>query len=306
MGMPPEDQNPAELFKKLVDYPRPSKVVDFPRNDPVSGKPLSKVRLMWLTQEETAEARADALKAVRGLIDRKELKPGDVSLETLQGIETETAAKEILRKAVRFPNPIRGSKESSPTGVQYPFVFHELSDFAEAQMSTDEIAVLYNQWEIFQHESGPIYTGPMGDEEVNAWVDRLAEGASEYPLSRISLPQLTALTSSLAQRVYTLGAVLASHSESLPSGLVSALEKWAIGTSFYGELPADAAMIGLVSSSGLNEAGEVIPRKVVAAPDLGSEPLTPEAALELAKKMGRGGIAGVIVGDAMQRDVDDG
>jgi hypothetical protein len=259
---------------------------------------------MWLTQEETAEARADALKAVRDLIDRKDLKPGDVSLETLQGIETETAAKFILMKAVRWANPIKGSKESSPTGVQYPYVFHELSDFQEAQMSTDEIAVLYNQWEIFQHESGPIYTGPMGDEEVNAWVDRLAEGASEYPLSRMALPQLSSLCSSLAQRVYTLGAVLASHSSALPDTLVSALERWAIGTSFYGELPADAAMIGLVSSPGLNEAGEVIPRKVVAAPDLGGEPLTAEQALGLAKKMGRGGIAGVTVGDAVQRDLD--
>jgi hypothetical protein len=276
--------------------------VDFPRNDPVSGKPLAKVRLMWLTQEETAEARADALKFVRDLIERKELKPGDVSLETLQGIETETAAKLILHKAVRRPKPMEGSNKNSPTGVQYLYVFHDLEDFERARLSNDEIAVLYNQWEIFQHEAGPIYTGPMGDEEVNAWVDRLALGASEYPLSRMALPQLSSLCSSLAQRVYTLGAVLASHSSGLPDTLVSALEKWAIGTSFYGELPAEAALIGLVSSSGLNEAGEAIPRKVVAAPDLGSEPLSPEAALELAKKMGRGGIAAVTVGDAVQRD----
>jgi hypothetical protein len=314
MGMPPEDITPEQLFKQLMDCPRPSKVVDFPRNDPVSGKPLSKLRLMSLTQPESEKARADGLAYTKRLIKQKEqdgLDPKDITLETMRGIETDAIAKHILKAACRWENPIKGAKDS-PTGVQYPYVFHELEDFAKAQMTLDEVAVLYQKWEVFQHESGPLYTGPMSDDEINAWVERLAMGASRLPLSEISLPALIDLTYSLAMRAYTLAAVLDTHSESLPSTLRSNLGTWGLGTFSFSELPAEAVAIGLVSSSGFDKDGEPLKRRVLSAQDLkaelnlGGEPLSEEETLRLAKKLGRGGIAGVTVGEALPREPDDG
>jgi hypothetical protein len=313
MGMPPEDVDPQKLFQQLMDCPRPSKVVDFPRQDPVSGKRLPRVRLMSLTATETEEARADGLAYVKRLIDAKKdegLDPKDITLDVIQDLTTDSIAKHIIIKACRWEKPMK-NLENDPSGKQYPYVFHGMGDFDKAQMTLDEVAVLYQQWEVFQHESGPMYTGPMSDEEINAWVERLALGASRLPLSEISLPALVDLTYSLAMRAYTLTAVLDTHSANFPSSLRSNLERWGLGTYSFGELPAEAVQIGLVSSSGFDEQGEPVKRRVLSAADLkaeldlGSKPLTEEETLALAKKLGRGGIAGVTVGEALPREPEE-
>lgn len=302
MGMPPTDVNPGDLFGRLCQSPRPTTVVDFPRKDPVSGKPVAQMRLVALTMADHDDARLQAKETIKEHVKDR----GDLSIKLVEEILGDLVARFILMKACRWTKAVKG-REDKADGTQYPYVFAELGDFEKAQISADELAVLFSMWEKFQHDSGPMYCDVATEEELNAWIVRLAQGASDHPLSRISLPQLADLTVLLARRAYSLSAILESHSEILPPSLVARLESWAIGTYYSGELPATAGNIGLMwSSGGSDDDGEPIPRKVVAAEDwlnldLGSEPVTPETAAKLARELlGRQ----TTVGDAMPDEPD--
>jgi hypothetical protein len=300
MGMPPNDISPGELFGKLCESPRPTTVVDFPRKDPVSGKPVGQMRLVALTMADQDEARELAKDTIKERVKERE----DLTIELVKDIIGDLVARFILMKACRWVKAVKGN-ENRADGTQYPYIFENLGDFNKAQISADELSVLFTMWEKFQHDSGPMYCDVVTEEELNAWIVRLAQGASDHPLSRISLPQLADLTVMLARRAYATSAILESHSETLPTSLVARLESWGIGTFFSGKLPATAGNIGLVwSSSGQNDDGETIPRKVVAAEDwldldLGKELVTPEAAAKLAREhLGRQ----TTVGEAMPGD----
>jgi hypothetical protein len=277
--------------------------VDFPRKDPVTGKAVGQMRLVALTMADQDEARLHAKETIREHVKDRE----DLTIKLVEEIIGDLVARFILMKACRWVKPVKG-RENKADGTQYPYVFAELDDFVKAQISANELAVLFTMWEKFQHDSGPMYCDVATDEELNAWIVRLAQGASDHPLSRINLPQLADLTVMLARRAYGLSAILESHSETLPPSLAARLESWGIGTFFSGKLPATAGNIGLVwSSGGQNDDGEAIPRKVVAAEDwldldLGKELVTPEAAAKLAREhLGRQ----TTVGEAIPGDDGD-
>jgi hypothetical protein len=258
------------------------------------------MRLVALTMQDHDEARELAKDEIKERVKDR----NDLTIKLIEEIIGDLVARFVLIKACRYVKPVKGC-EGRPDGTQYPYVFKDLDDLKKAQISADEIAVLFTMWEKFQHDCGPMYSDVADDEELNAWIVRLAQGASDHPLSRISLPQLADLTVLLARRAYATSAILESHSETLPTSLAARLESWGIGTYFSGKLPATAGNIGLVwSSGGQNDDGEPIPRKVVAAEDwldldLGKELVTPEAAAKLAREhLGRQ----TTVGEAMPGD----
>jgi hypothetical protein len=299
---PPVQLTAGELFGKLCETPRPSTVVDFPRKDPVTGKAVAKMRIVALTMSDQDEARLRAKDAIQERVRDRD----DLAIKIVEEIVGDLTARFILMKCCRWVKPVQG-RENQADGTQYPYVFADLADFDKAQITADELAVLFTMWEKFQHDCGPMYDEVADENELNAWIVRLAQGASDHPLSRISLPQLADLTVLLARRAYSLSAILESHSETLPPSLAARLESWGIGTYFSGALPAIAAEIGLIwSSAGESEDGEKLPRKVVAAEDwldidLGKEAVTPDEAAKLARQLlGRE----TTVGAALPRDDD--
>ncbi len=56
---------PSELFLKLIEAPRPTEVINYPRKDPATGEPIGKIRMQVLTQEEHDRARIAAHRNIR-------------------------------------------------------------------------------------------------------------------------------------------------------------------------------------------------------------------------------------------------
>jgi hypothetical protein len=140
-------------------------------------------------------------------------------------------AQWTLVEVVQHVKPIQGT-EKDKGGPSYTRVFSEASQVRKL-LTTQEIEALYTSWDIIQHKIGP-YSGVLQNEDdLSAWIRRLAEGGTAFPLASRNSLQLVELCSSVIQRAYCLSASLESHFESLPPSLKSDLAKYNIGTSYY-------------------------------------------------------------------------
>jgi hypothetical protein len=171
--MPPENIEPNDLWNQITAMPRPHRLVDFPRKNE-QGEPLCQVAIFVLTQGETQAATKATEAWVRKALKEESALPG--ANERSEGYATlfETrAALEILCRACKRPGNLKLPFFPSP---------EKMSEF----LSVDEVGVLYHSYLIVREELGPIVS-KMGQEEMDAWVEKLAVGGAADPLSFISL-----------------------------------------------------------------------------------------------------------------------
>jgi hypothetical protein len=275
--LPPKDVKPSELFRKLCEIPRPSEVVDFPRKDPETGEPVGKVRVQVLTMVQHDDAR---MKAYHWLKDQKKVNKEDLESTLLQEVYGDRVAREVLAMCCLTENPIAGTVEAGKP--KYGRLFRNAGDLDT--LSADELTVLFTTYEMVQNKYGPNAANIESDEELNAWIEVLSEGAATFPLAGRSWHQLASLCLSLAERAYSLSALVGSLSGSWPDTFAAPLRSWGIGTGSYGGEHAAAIRIGLVLSSQpkLEQDESAAQIEIPALPD---EPITTEEAVALSKRL---------------------
>lgn len=166
MSGPPKDIEPSSLWLKLSGKERPFKLVDFPRNDE-NGEPIGQLAIRILTQEEQMAATAAAEKLAKELL--KDGKKDEIGYERLF---TDAVCLEVLFRACRDPED------------QVRSAFPSVKQIQKA-LTTEECAVLFSHYLTVQMELGPIVIS-MSDEEIEAWITRLAEGGSAFPFDLLS------------------------------------------------------------------------------------------------------------------------
>lgn len=229
---PPEDVPPDELFLKLCE-PLPTEVVDFPRKDR-SGQPLGKVRIRVLTMDDHNRARIQATKALKQSVAGfgiEALDKSDIDSPAVREVLGDLVAHEILCMACCTEQPQFPATDDRP--AVYGRIFRTPSDLRRV-LTADETLILFEAYRGVQYKWGPFELITGDDGEVDAWVQRLEEGARSFPLLALSLPQLHELTCSLAARISSLSHILVSQWESLPTSLASELEPYCLGTGSSG------------------------------------------------------------------------
>lgn len=164
---PPANVAPVDLWTRLTQTPRPHKDFKFPR----AGVDHS-VRLVVLTEQELMSCRANADRfAKEQLKERQSF--GDANLGYGEIYKNECVVQ-LVCASCRDVNGQNIASRAFPN-----------ADMARAHLTSDEFAVLFNAYCDFQTESGPLISS-MTPEEMDAWIDRLAEGASRVPLAQLS------------------------------------------------------------------------------------------------------------------------
>jgi hypothetical protein len=232
--MPPADIKPSELFLRLTETPCPTEIVPYPRESEEGG--VDEVRMLVLREELIGRKRIDARRHVQ-----KKYKMSDLELDSDVGqrMVSDRVAKEILAIAVVLPDPIPGSVESHG----YP-VYERLFMTADSigKLPPREIGILWGLWNLVQNRIGPNESSFQSDDEVEAWLKVLVEGARPFGFFLLDLPQQEELLGKLASRALQLYRLLGSPQESWHSSLVSLQESLDIGTSSPTSQPADSTL----------------------------------------------------------------
>ncbi len=233
MSKPPEDIPPSELFLKLCE-PRPSEVIDFPRKDR-DGNYVGKCRIQVLKSEDHDRARIVAQKKLKAKVAGfgiEALDSKDMESPAVREVLGDIVAHELLTMAVLSDKA--SFEETEENAAVYARVFRDSSQISKV-LSADETLALYNAYMLVQHKYGPFERTIGSDEELDDWVNRLAEGGSAFPLLALTSPQLAELTLSLAERISSVSRILASLWESLPDTSKSDLAPYCAGIGSFGE-----------------------------------------------------------------------
>jgi hypothetical protein len=182
---PPENVEASELWLAITSLPRPHRVVPFPRTLPQSDEPVGELAIWPLTQEEQMAANAEADRFTKKLLKDPQRKE-----ETNLGYEHTYAnevAVQVLYRACRDAKDIQKPAFPSPTSIR-------------AKLSTDEVGVLFSNYTTVQFEVGPIVAS-MSSEEREAWILRLEEAGSTFPLDSLSWEEKRVLLPFMASRL---------------------------------------------------------------------------------------------------------
>jgi hypothetical protein len=220
---PDPSVEPSSLFTKLLEMPRPSEVIDFPRKD-AQGNPIGQVRVQILTSIEHDRAREAGTSTLKKRGHANE----DLTSPAIREVLSDAIAKELIAMACLTDTQQGLDPDGKPL---YGRIFRNAKDVD--QLGADEILILFNAYMLVQHKYGP-FERNLSKEDIDAWIARLQEGAAEFPLLSLALPQLVLLAQSLGERLSTLYRTLASQSESLPSSLVALLPDSFTGTTSAG------------------------------------------------------------------------
>ena len=209
MAGPSKDIPASDLFLKLTEAPRPTEVVDYPRMDLSTGKPVGQVRIQVLNHIEHDNAR----KLAHQKMKEQGFDKDDLQGTTIQEVMGDAVARELLAMACLTVENYNDDPNDTPI---YGRMFRDASDLSK--LRSDEIAVLFGKYLYTQAKYGPYEGNISSKEDVDAWVKRLVDGGSPFLVLHLPLPQLADLTFLLAERVSTLSESLASLSrESQPS-----------------------------------------------------------------------------------------
>lgn len=179
------ERDPTALWLALTKIPRPHKVVDFPRNDPETGKPVGQIAIWPLTQEEQMVCNAEADRYAKALLkDAQQKGEANFGYEHTFGNES---AIQILFRACRDPQDLNRAAFPSTTLMR-------------RKLSADEVSALFNLYLVVQVELGPIVRN-MSPEELEALVRRIAEGGSAFPFSLLSLETQVTLLRFMASKL---------------------------------------------------------------------------------------------------------
>jgi hypothetical protein len=182
-----KDQIPdSELWTRLATTKRPSKEVDFPRKDPLTGEPLGKIAMRPLNQGEIIQAQSAAMIFAKQMLKEE---PELAAQIKDTPVYNNACACEILFRACRRPENHDLPIWPTAAAVRDP----------RFGITSDECAVLMNSYEFVQLELGPI-AAFLSAPEQEALIKRLQEGGSALPLATLSLGQWTDLTMHLASQ----------------------------------------------------------------------------------------------------------
>ncbi len=238
MAAPPKDVAPRDLFRALMDRPRPSEVVTLPVHWEMSSV-VPKVRIVVLRNDEFDDARMGAAKIMR---DKYGLSGDDLGAAG-RATQSDWVARHILARAMHYVEPVEGT-EGSPGGPHYPKIYTCAEDVAKS-LHPDELGVLAAHYSSIQEKKGPIESAVHTDEEVTAWIDVLAKGAKDFPLDRLGSLDVAALAQSFAERLYCMSAIHEFPPENSQSILDALPTSWRIGTGFYGAGVANSILAKL-------------------------------------------------------------
>lgn len=238
MAGPPDDVPASELFLKLLE-PQPSEVIDFPRRQ-ANGEPYGQIRIQVLDIDAHERARKTVH---RQLKQKDEITGDDYKDATIQEVAGDMVARELLALACVTAK----SMDLGDGKETYARIFRNADDLKK--LRANEVAFLFNAYILVQAKYGPFEKTIGSPEDVSAWIKRLQEGGSEFPLLRLELPPLVELAFSLAERAYLLSDILESQWSTLPDTLKSRLDGCSMGTGFYGGLAADSTPAGGASSA---------------------------------------------------------
>jgi hypothetical protein len=209
MGLPPEDIEPDDLFLQLQARPKPSMVFPFPwmvRDSKGREESVGNVRIFVLNDEELGEV----FFAVRRWAAEK-LKDGvGIIAEMDKDMLGDRRAKEILARAVHRDQMISGT-EDADGGPRYKRLFVNADSLRV--LTATELELLFGSYLVAQLKFGPTDSSFQDDREVNAWVNRLAEGGANFLLALLQSHQRDALLLSLVQRESTLSSILQTYFE---------------------------------------------------------------------------------------------
>ncbi len=206
MSSPPTDLPVSELWTALTQIPRPWKVVDFPRVDPITKEPIGQVAIWVLTQEEQIAASAEADRVAKQLLKDPQRK-GEANLG-YENIYNNEATVQVLYRACRDVKDI--TRPAFPT-----------SSLLRKHLSIDEISVLGVLYMQVQSSIGPIVSS-MTAEEEKTWIGRLAEAGNIFPTGWLSQLEQERLLLSLASQLVSFWTATSSPGSEPNSGGTSA------------------------------------------------------------------------------------
>ena len=199
---PPKDVAPSELWTALTNIPRPWKVVDFPRVDPITGDPIGQVAIWVLTQEEQIAASAEADQVAKRICkDAQKNGEANLGYEIVYGNE---ATVQVLYRACRDVKDL--SRPAFPS-----------ASLLRKQLSVDEISVLAIHYMQVQGTIGPIIAS-MTAEEEKLWIGRLAEAGDVFPTGLLSSREQERLLLSMASQLVSFWTGTSSPGSAPASG----------------------------------------------------------------------------------------
>jgi hypothetical protein len=204
MADPPKNIPPSELFQLLSTMPRAHRMVPFPRCIPGTDEPIGMVAIWPLREGEIIQAQA-AAKAY--MSDSLKIAGGQQESESAyEKIFNNVMATEMLQRACRR------TKKNQETGEWEPELnlpmFLKASDI-RANVTHDEIGVLFNSYVLVQREIGPI-VNELSKAECESWQRVLAEGGRTAGLPFLSWGALIDLLSFMVDRIKSLQTALVS------------------------------------------------------------------------------------------------
>lgn len=199
---PPTDISPSELWVALTQIPRPWKVVDFPRIDPITKESVGQLAIWVLTQEEQIAASAEADRVAKQLLKDPQ-RDGDANIG-YSNVYGNEATVQVLYRACR-----------DVKDVMRP-VFPSAS-MLRKHLSVDEISVLAVLYMQVQGTIGPIVAS-MSAEEEKLWIGRLADAGDVFPTAALSLREMEALLLSSAKQLVSFWTATSSAGSAPASG----------------------------------------------------------------------------------------
>ncbi len=184
----PKDVQPSTLFALLTATPRPHRMVDIPRKGP-DGEAVARIAMVVLTQQEMISSAATSEARTRKLLKENLPKQEEAQLG-YQDVFNNIAATEVLFRACKDAEDetLKRSAFRTPQEI-------------ESTLSADEVGALYHAYLTVKSECGPV-VAEMTEDEVDAWIRVLAEGASSIPLDTLSWGALTTLVLTMASRLH--------------------------------------------------------------------------------------------------------
>lgn len=196
---------PVELWAELTKYPRPHKIVDFPRKKPGTQEPICQLAMVVLTQSESMAANAQAEKTARRLL--KDAAP--------QKGETSRGYDELFQSAACSEVLVRACKKADDPELKKP-LFRSVDD-VQQYMTPDEVAVLMTAYLVHKAETGPVMSAFDSEEELDGWLRAIFIGGNYSPLFSASSALQIQCTTYLGSRWYALptGSFSAGSSQDL-------------------------------------------------------------------------------------------
>lgn len=229
MSGPPKDVSASELWTALTQIPRPWKVVDFPRVDPMTKESVGQIAIWVLTQEEQIAASAEADQVAKKVLkDPQRQGEANIGYENVYNNE---ATIQVLYRACRDVKDVM--RPAFPS-----------ASMLRKHLSVDEISVLAVHYMQVQSAVGPIVASMTADEE-KLWIGRLADAGDVFPISVLSPREMERLLLSMAcqlRNCWTATSSAGSAPASGGSGAIQAMSADEFPTMSNDEAPSASNM----------------------------------------------------------------